>query len=266
MHLAHRQRATWPPEADTFYLPPSSSLRILSLRHTELFADLIHARANVYFGTQITAKMPTKWLASYLHTAIDLDPKFQRLYVSGSAMLVYNGQRIVPEMLLAANGLLERGYKAFPLDWEIPFQLGFNYLYELPGSAHQDDPRIPKWRQKGVEYLRQAAYFEEVPYYLPNLVARMLTKQGSDDLALKHLERTYALTSNEKAREQIREKLTALNGQRAMQRLEEEWNVYRRMLQQCYTYAPEAFSIILGPRLTAPGVLSAPSSLKPSHP
>ena len=41
---ANRLRDTWPPEADTFYLPPSSALRVASLRHTELLADLIHAR------------------------------------------------------------------------------------------------------------------------------------------------------------------------------------------------------------------------------
>jgi hypothetical protein len=265
LHHAQRQRSTWPAEADTFYLPPSGSLRIFSLRHTELFADLIHARANVYFGTQISSQSPSQWLASYLHAAVDLDPKFQRLYISGGAMLVYNGQRIVPEMVLAANKLLERGHKAFPLDWEIPFQLGFNYLYELPNSSNQEDPRIPQWRQKGVEYLRQAAYFEDVPYYLPNLVARMLTKQGSDDLALKHLERTYALNSNEKVREQIRNKIFALKGQQATQRLEEEWKAYRHMLKQRYIYAPEAFSIIVGPRLTAPGILAAPSPFDSSH-
>src|SRR5271157_5639417 len=67
----------WPPEADTFYLPPSRILKLASLGHSELAADLIHSRANVYFGTQLHARLPTKWLAQYLHTAIDLDPQFR---------------------------------------------------------------------------------------------------------------------------------------------------------------------------------------------
>jgi hypothetical protein len=185
---ANRLRDRWPPEADTFYLPPSSSLRILSLRHNELFADLLHARSNVYFGTQLHARLPTKWLANYLHAAIDLDPQLARLYQVGPALLVYNGQKITVDMVLASNTVLERACKAFPFDWEYPFQLGFNYLFELPQDAGEDDPRVPGWRQKGVELLRQAALFEGVPYYVPTLVARMLTKSGGDDLAIRHLE------------------------------------------------------------------------------
>src|ERR1039457_7391884 len=82
-------REAWPPEADTFYLPPSSALRVAGLRHNELLADLIHARANVYFGTQMHARVPTKWLPQYLDAALHLDPKFQRLYFPGAGTLVY---------------------------------------------------------------------------------------------------------------------------------------------------------------------------------
>ena len=202
----------WPAEADTFYLPPSRILRIASLGHSELAADLIHSRANVYYGTQLHARLPTKWLAGYLNRAIDLDPQFRRLYLAGAAMLIYGGQRIVPDMVLAANVVLERGRQAFPFDWEIPFQLGFNLLYELPNDASPDDPRIPGWRQQGVEILRQAALFEGVPYFIPNLVARMLTTRGSQDLAVRHLEQAYAVATSEAARTQIREKLAQLRG------------------------------------------------------
>ena len=164
---ANALHGLWPPEADTFYLPPSKILKLASLGHSELAADLIHSRANVYFGTQLHARLPTKWLAQYLQTAIDLDPEFRRLYLAGSAMLIYNGQRIVPDMVLAANMVLERGRQAFPFDWEIPFQLGFNLLYELPNDASPDDPRIPGWRQQGVEILRQAASSRACPTSSP---------------------------------------------------------------------------------------------------
>jgi hypothetical protein len=254
---ANRLRATWPPEADTFYLPPSSSLKVGSLGHTELAADLIHARANVYFGTQMHAHVPTKWLANYLNIAMDLDPKFERLYLAGAAMLIYNGQRISPDMVLAATGVLERGRNAFPFDWEFPFQLGFNYLFELPQDAGEDDPRVPGWRQRGVDWLRQAALYEGVPYYVPNLVARMLTKRGADDLAIRHLERAYAVATNPAAREQIHNKLLSLHAQRASTQLEEGLHAYRRMLDESFPYAPEAFSLIVGQRMTSQAVLAA---------
>jgi hypothetical protein len=255
---ANRLRQTWPPEADTFYLPPPMALRVASLGHTELFADLVHARANVYFGTQMHSRVPTKWLANYLHAAMELDPKFQRLYLAGAAMLIYNGQKISPEMVLAAIDVLERGHKAFPFEWEFPFQIGFNLLFELPQDAGEDDPRVPGWRQKGVESLRQSALYEGIPYYIPNLVARMLTKAGADDLAIRHLEQAYAVASNVEARTQIRNKLISMRGQQFSARLEENLRDFNHMLAERMTYAPEAFSIVMGPRTTAPAILTPP--------
>jgi hypothetical protein len=260
---ANRLRETWPPEADTFYLPPSSSLKVASLGHNELAADLIHARANVYFGTQMHARVPTKWLANYLHVAIDLDPRFQRMYLAGAAMLIYNGQRITPDMVLAAIGVLERGQRAFPFEWEYPFQIGFNYLFELPQDAGEDDPRVPGWRQKGVDYLRQAALYEGVPYYIPSLVARMLTKQGGDELAIRHLEQAYAVATNPDARTQIRNKLIALHAQRSSTELEEGLRTYKRMIAARFPYAPEAFSVITGERVTATATLKDPKATTP---
>jgi len=258
--LAHttRLRDTWPPEADTFYLPPASALRIASLGHTELLADLIHARANVYFGTQLHARVPTKWLAQYLDAAIDLDPKFERLYLAGAAMLIYNGQRISPDMVLAAIHVLDRGHKAFPFDWEFPFQMGFNLLFELPQDAGEDDPRVPGWRQQGVEMLKQAALYEGVPYYVPNLVARMLTKSGADDLAIRQLEQSYAVATNPEARTQIKNKLFALRGRQFSEHLEENLREYTRMIADRFPEAPEAFSLVAGPRTTALGLLNPP--------
>jgi hypothetical protein len=261
---ANRLRDTWPPEADTFYLPPSSALHIASLGHSELAADLIHARANVYFGTQLHARVPTKWLANYLHTAIDLDPKFQRLYLAGAAMLIYNGQRITPEVVLSSNDVLERGRQAFPFDWEFPFQMGFNYLFELPQDAGEDDPRVPVWRQRGVELLRQAALFEEVPYYVPNLVARMLTKSGANDLAIRHLEQAYAVATNAQAREQIKAKLVALRGQQLSEQLEENLRAFEKLVADRVPGSPEAFALVVGPRTTAPGLLAPSTPTSPA--
>ena len=253
----------WPPEADTFYLPPSKILKLASFGHSELAADLIHSRANVYFGTQLHARLPTKWLAQYLHTAIDLDPQFRRLYLAGAAMLVYNGQRIVPDMILAANTVLERGRQAFPFDWEIPFQLGFNLLYELPMDATSDDPRIPGWRQQGVEILRQAALYEGVPYFVPNLVAGMLTKQGSQDLAVRHLEQAYAVSTSEEARTQIRYRLAQLHRSQAAQDLAERQREFQSLVDSRYPGFPEAFSLIIGPRITSNSILTEPSRPTP---
>jgi hypothetical protein len=249
--VARRQaaglRAGWPPEADLMYLPTATTLRRLSLGHTELAADLVAARANVYFGTQLAARAPQRWLDQYLHTALDLDPRFHRLYASGAAMVVYHGGKITPEDVLKANAILERGVKVFPTDWNLVFQLGFNQFFELP-SVRPDDPRLPAWRQAGLEVLRRAALLEGVPPWLPSLVARLLTRQGAEALAIKHLEQAYAATSSAETREQIGAKLEELRGRRLREEVEEGRRQFEADLARGYPYAPEAFSVIAGPR------------------
>jgi hypothetical protein len=261
---ASRTRDRWPPEADTFYLPSAKILKALSFGHTELGAGLLHARANVYFGTQVHAHMPTQWLGKYLETALDLDPQFQRLYVTGSAMLLYNGQRITPPMIIEANRILERGRKAFPFDWEIAFQLGFNLMFELPNDADAGDARIPQWRQQGLEVMREAALLEGVPYYVPNLVARMLTRQGSQDLAVKHLEQAYAVAASDEAREQIRYKLVQLRGRQMSDGLEEMRRQYRQLIEAGFAQVPEAFNLVVGPRSTSTALVAAAQKDKKS--
>ncbi|HET6147624.1 MAG TPA: hypothetical protein VFH68_08830 [Polyangia bacterium] len=244
------RRATWPAEDDTLALPTATAVRVASLGHTELAADLIAARANVYFGAQIAARGDHRWLERYLTAALDLDPQFHGLYRRGATMLVYTGKEFSIDALLAADRILARGVRAFPSDWEIWFQQGFNLLFELPPLAGEDDPRVPGWRERGVESLRQATLLDGAPPWLPNLAAQMLTRQGGDALALRHLEHTYAVTSDPATREQIRRKLEALHGPALAAELAREAADLRRLVEQRYPYAPEAYSLVAGPRFT----------------
>jgi hypothetical protein len=256
-------RATWPAEADTFYLPSSRVMRVASLGHHELSSDLVAARANVYFGTQILAKGEQRYLIDYVERAIDLDPYFHRLYLGGAAMVTYNGKKPDLPTLLAATAVLERGNTTFPLDWELLFQLGFNYLFELPKLTDANDQRAPHWRQRGVEALRQAALFEGVPEWLPNLVAKMLTKGGSDAMAIRHLEQAYAVAASDEARLQIRAELQLLRGAQISRQLEEEHRRYQALIEARYPYAPDAFSMVAGerrPRAVDLPALAAPAA------
>jgi hypothetical protein len=259
---ANALRAAWPPEADLMYLPSSTTLRRLALRHNELAADLVAARANVYYGSQLVARGQSRWLDQYLHTAIDLDPAFTRLYASGAAMLVYYGGNITTEAVEKANSVLMRGEKAAPGDWNIPFQLGFNLFFELPGTVSPDDPRVAHWRQAGADAFRRAALFEGVPNWLPNLTARLLTKQGGDELAIRHLEQAYAATSSEETRAQIAGKLETLKNKRLVQQMEAGRKELEAALAEGYDYAPEAFTLIVGPRpprsVQLPGLVAPP--------
>jgi hypothetical protein len=247
------RRATWPREADALYLPSAKILEVLSLGHHEMAADLVAARANVYFGTQLASRGDHRWLGRYFQTAIDLDPWFHSLYLRGAAMLVYTGKTFTVEALEAANALLERGARQFPLDWELPFQLGFNLLYELPRLAGPDDARVVEWRQRGVEALRQATLLDGGPAWLPGLAARVLTKEGGEELAVRHLEQAYAASNSAETRAQISRRLSVLKGRRRAAEMAEGAAALERIVSERYPYAPEAFNIIAGPRF-APGI------------
>lgn len=251
---ARTLRSAWPPESDLYFLPGSNLIRVLSLGHAEAAADLIAARANVYFGTQLaqnTDPDQDRRMERFLNTVADLDPKFQRIYQQGAAMLVYGGSKITVDKIDAAVRFLERGLHEFPGSSQIAFNLGFNYYWELPSAAGPDDPRVPRWRQKGLDALRQAALLDGAPPWLPSLVARILTKQGQDELAIKHLEEAYMATSNEKTREQIRDKLIYLRQATAAAALARDERELADELAKRYTFAPESFSLVAGPRRTA---------------
>jgi hypothetical protein len=246
--LALAERATWSRGADPLYLPRPAALRLLGLGHHEMMSDLVAARANVYFGAQLASHGTQGSLARALDTAIALDPRFHRLYLRAAAMLVYTGQSFTVEALLAANRVLARGAREFPEDWELPFQLGFNLLFELPKLTGEDDARVPDWRQQGVDALRQAAGLDGAPPWLANLAARMLTRQGGEELAIRHLEQTFALTSNEETRQEIGRRLGELRGRHLAAELEADAAQLRREHAERFPYAPEAFAIIAGAR------------------
>jgi len=256
-------RASWPVEADLYYLPSPNTLRLASLGHRELAADLVAARGNVYFGTQITNKGLQRHLSKYINTVVDLDPYFHRVYLAGGAMVVYDGRTINADAVLMATAILERGTKVFPFDWQMAFQYGFNLLFELPTLVGKDDPRLAGWRQRGVEALQKAALFEGTPSWLPNLVARMLTKRGSDELAIKHLEQAYTVATSEEARHQIRSKLATLKATHLSVQFEEDRRRFDDMVKTRYPYAPDAFSVIMGPRHGRAVVLEAGAPSRP---
>lgn len=246
---AHRERAAWPPEADTRYLPPSEAIRLASLGHRELAADLLAARTNIYFGSQMETKGEQQWLEWYLNAVVDLDPRFEPIYSRGAAMLTYSTKELKPDKVLSAVALLGRGIEAYPDSWDLYFQLGFNLYYELPQLAPKD-PRVDGWKRQGVEALRKAALFSDVPSWLPSLVAKMLTEEGEQEMAIKHLERVYAATSDEEARQQIQAKLLRLMGAQYARRFEARAKHLERVVQTRYPYAPEAFSLLVGRRLS----------------
>jgi hypothetical protein len=113
-----------------------------------------------------------------------LDPQYAYAYYAGGVILGDLANR--PDL---SNRLLERGVKANPEVWNIPFLLGYNYYFLLGDPA------------KGAEYIMEAARLPDGPSYLPGLATRMAAEAGSPDTALAFLEARLTDTHDPEMRE-----------------------------------------------------------------
>ena len=154
--------------------------------------------ALVYFGTQLEQKGDYRWLENYLDTITKLDPHWKTPYRWAGVATMYNGKPITNSAVMLSNHFLERGVQQFPEDWELPFMLGCNYLFEL----HTDDPKQnDEWRRIGGEWVRHAALVGGAPSWVPLLAATIMQQEGQDEAAVRHLEEVYVSTQDERTRE-----------------------------------------------------------------
>lgn len=105
-------------------LPSPYATRLLSLGHYPLAADYYWMRSLYHFGdaSMHQAKYPN--LAPFIERALALDPYFKSVYFVAGTALTLKGMDHRTSI-----EILERGLKARPDVWEIPFYLGFNYYY-----------------------------------------------------------------------------------------------------------------------------------------
>lgn len=249
---AIQSRAAWPAEVDELYLPPVGVISRASLGHTELMADLIAARTNIYFGEQVSTKGAQKWLLYYVNAGTDLDPYFEALYLRGAVMLVYNGNAMNLEVFQNAEKILEKGTRYFPNNWNIWFQLGFNRAFEMTRLVPPRSESFQRFQREGIEALRRSTLFDGVPAHVVSLVSTMLTKGGQRELAIEHLKRTYAATSDPEVRTQIGNRLKGLLGDQYQDSFAGETEKLQASTEARYPYAPESFSIISGERGVPP--------------
>jgi hypothetical protein len=238
-----RLRADFPPDQDVLFLPKPGFLRVASLGHHELAADLVWVDAVVYAGTELTSHGSFSAFVRYFDTVAELDPGFKRPYKWAGVLTMYNGRRITNETVWQSNHVLEVGAQRFPRDWELQFMLGCNYLNELKTT---DPEQRKKWDQIAAGYIRRAAVLGGGPAWLGVLAAQVYTRTGRSDLAMRHLEEVLATTENATVREQVRVQLEELRATTAAnsidasrQQVEAQWTAWAR-------YAPIGLYALVG--------------------
>ncbi len=195
---------------DIYYLPSGAILKFAALDYEELLADLVWVKSVLYFAEQLVDKGDYRHLESILNTVIDLDPRFAEAYIWAGSAFIYNGRLITTESIRKSNAILKRGWDFYQESlikwkvpsnfWRVPFMIGFNYEVEL------------RERGKGLDYLREAARFDNVPKHIRTWAATMYRRRGKeaealdvlyDQLTLEALYGHLKLVYSEQQREEI---------------------------------------------------------------
>jgi len=191
-------------------LPQGEYLKPALLGYHHLGADILWLRLIQVVGKKRNSVDEYEWIYHALDVITMLDPQYTYAYYAGGVILGDLANR--PDL---SNRLLEKGVRANPDVWNIPFLLGYNYYFLL------GDP------VKGAEYIMEAARRPDGPSYLPGLATRMAAEAGSPDTALAFLEARLRETQDQDMREVLANRMKEVIIERDLRLLGNAVEVYR---------------------------------------
>jgi tetratricopeptide (TPR) repeat protein len=195
-------------------LPQGEYLKPALLGYHHLGADILWLRLVQVIGKKRNSEDEYEWIYHALDVVTMLDPQYAYAYYAGGVILGELANR--PDL---SNRLLERGVKANPDEWNIPFLLGYNHYFLLGDPA------------KGAQYIMQAASLPGGPSYLPGLATRMAAEAGSPETALAFLEARLRETQDPEMRESLARRMKEVIIERDLHILESAVEAYRTQHQ-----------------------------------
>jgi tetratricopeptide (TPR) repeat protein len=191
-------------------LPQGEYLKPALLGYHHLGADVLWLRLVQVIGKKRNSADEYEWMYHALDVLTTLDPQYAYAYYAGGVILGDIANRTD-----LSNRLLEKGVKANPDVWNIPFLLGYNYYFLVGDPA------------KGAEYIMQAASLPDRPDYLPGLATRMASEAGNPDTALAFLEARLLETQDPQTRESLANRMKEVIIERDLFILERAVEAYR---------------------------------------
>ena len=191
-------------------LPKGEYLKPALLGYHHLGVDMLWLRLIQVIGNKRNSADEYEWMYHALDVLTTLDPQYAYTYYAGGIILGDLANR--PDLSIR---LLEKGVKANPDVWNIPFLLGYNYYFLLGEPA------------KGAEYIMQAASRPDGPAYLSGLATRMAAEAGSPDTALAFLEARLRETQDPEMREVLANRMKEVIIERDLRLLERAVEAYQ---------------------------------------
>jgi len=152
-------------------LPNGDLVKPMVLGYHHVAADLLWLNIVQVLGEREVRDADYEWLFHALNVVTTLDPHYIYVYDAGGVALAELAGQVD-----WSNALLEKGIRANPEAWRLPFQLGFNAFF------HQQD------YVRAADYMAVAAQLPGRPAYVPELAARLYVEGHQPALALTFLE------------------------------------------------------------------------------
>lgn len=111
---------------EMMYFPSGKFLRPALIEYQDVGADLVWLRAIQYYGHHLMTDRKFEWLGHIFEILTQLDPFFIAAYHFGAITLAWDAHQPY-----TAIDLLRNGAKHNPLNWQIPFDIGFIYYSKL---------------------------------------------------------------------------------------------------------------------------------------
>jgi len=200
-------RASFPDDADKYYLPPPQQLRVASMGYREAAADLVwigaiqHAADRHYYSGR---RFP--WLERYVDAVLALNPYMLKVYLWTDGTLTYARGRLSNRNWRRAIHYMERGHRAFPRNWELLFKLACAYT-EL---QVKDPAERSKNMRLAADYLWKAHLVGGGPPWLGSLAGRYWSEEGQWMLAYRRTLEEFKSTDSRSVRREMRDRLSDL--------------------------------------------------------
>lgn len=191
---AHTDGRRVTPEAD-LYLPEASYLKFISLGHEGLIADLLMARALVYYGAHYHEReaFSVQRLERLFTTALHLDPANREGFLFAANVLMGRDRE-------AALRILEMGSGYHPGYWKFPELAGFIHFYYLHDAA------------QAARYYERASALPGRPPYVPSLSGKLYQESGREENALRVLGHFWADAQDKLLKDSFKASMDAIIG------------------------------------------------------
>jgi hypothetical protein len=186
------------------YAPSPSAAPIFCLGYREAAADWMSLRLTGYFGGSDST---ARGITALVEALVALDPKYYHAYEYGARAMTMAAHDVDQSTYFAAIHVLERGMTEFRDDWKLPYLAGQIYTQDL---ETKDPETRRKWDEAGTLLVESAIRKPGAPAHAAEWAAVMRTKLGQHERAVEGLREMLLVTTDDKARERLIDRLAKL--------------------------------------------------------